>query len=115
MEALDNAWYGSWRPLTNLTQTFRACHLRTFNVAAIFFGAIPTYGVLPYAMIWKSTVQHTRCRARSGSPQLSGLLARSLPVQVAKAYAVHTTERGAQHNPCGHARLVKALHLAAYI
>ena len=23
----------------------------TFNVAAIFFGAIPTYGVLPYAMI----------------------------------------------------------------
>ena len=37
MEALDNAWYGSWRPLTNLTQTFWACHLCTFNVAAIFF------------------------------------------------------------------------------
>ena len=25
----------------------------TFNVAAIFFGVIPTYGVLPYAMIEK--------------------------------------------------------------
>ena len=37
--------------MTNLTQTFQACHLCTFNVAAIFFGAIPTYGVLPYAMI----------------------------------------------------------------
>jgi len=33
MEALDNAW----KPLTNLTSTFRTCHLRTFNVAAIFF------------------------------------------------------------------------------
>ena len=51
MEALDNAWYGLWRPLTNIMQTFRACHLCTFNVATIFFGAIPTYGVLPYAMI----------------------------------------------------------------
>ena len=27
MEALDNAWYGSWRLLTNLTRTFRAYHL----------------------------------------------------------------------------------------
>ena len=27
------------------------CHLCTFNGAAIFFGAIPTYGILPYAMI----------------------------------------------------------------
>ena len=35
--------YGSWRPLTNLTQTFQACHnLCTLNV--IFFRAIPTYG-----------------------------------------------------------------------
>ena len=52
METLDNAWYGSWRPLTNLTKTFRACHLCTFNVATIFWGGvIPTYGVLPYAMI----------------------------------------------------------------
>ena len=51
MEALGNAWYGSWRPLTNLMQTIRVCHLCTFNVAAIFFGAIPTYGILPYAMI----------------------------------------------------------------
>ena len=51
MEALDNAWYGSWRLLTNLTKTFQACHLFTFNVAAIFLGVIPTYGVLPYAMI----------------------------------------------------------------
>ena len=56
MEALGNARYGSWRPLNNLTQTFQACHLCTFNVAAIFFGTIPIYGVLPYAMIyiWKS-------------------------------------------------------------
>ena len=45
MEAFGNAWYGSWRPLTNLTQTYRACHLCTFNVAAIFFRAIHTYGV----------------------------------------------------------------------
>ena len=44
MEALDNAWYGSWRPLTNLTQTFRAYHLRTLNVAAIY--------------IWRTTVRH---------------------------------------------------------
>ena len=51
MEVLGNVWYGSWKPLTNLTQTFQACHLCTFNVAAIFGGAIPTYGVLPYAMI----------------------------------------------------------------
>ena len=37
--------------MTNLTQTFRMCHLCTFNVAAILFRAIPTYGVLLYAMI----------------------------------------------------------------
>ena len=55
MEALDIAWYGSWRSLTNLTQTFRACHLCNFNVAAIFFGAIPIYDVLPYAMILEVT------------------------------------------------------------
>ena len=48
MEALDNAWYGSWRPLTNLTQTIWVCHLCTFNVAVIFFRTIPTYGVLLY-------------------------------------------------------------------
>ena len=51
MEALSNTWYGSWRPLNNLTQVFQACHLCTFNVAAIFSGPIPTNGVLPYAMI----------------------------------------------------------------
>ena len=28
----------SWRPLTDLTQTFQACHWCTFNVAAIFRG-----------------------------------------------------------------------------
>ena len=34
-------------------QIFRACHLCTFNMAAIFGGGgvIPTYGVLPYAMM----------------------------------------------------------------
>ena len=51
MEALSNARYGSWRPLTNLTQTFQACHLCTFNVATISSWGILTYGVLPYAMI----------------------------------------------------------------
>ena len=45
MEALNNAWYGSWRLLTNLTQAFQVCHLCTFNVGAIFFGVIPTYSV----------------------------------------------------------------------
>ena len=39
MEALDSAWCDSWRPLTNLTCKFRACHLYTFNVAAIFSGS----------------------------------------------------------------------------
>ena len=51
MEALGNAWYGSWRPLSNLTQTFQACHLCTFNVAGIFFPAPSLYGILPYDMI----------------------------------------------------------------
>ena len=37
--------------LNNLTRTFRACYLCTFNACGIFFGVIPTYGVLPYAMI----------------------------------------------------------------
>ena len=49
MEALDNAWYGSWRPWTNLMQTFRACHLYTFNVAAILFRGHP--------YIWRSIVR----------------------------------------------------------
>ena len=51
METLDNAWYGSLRPLTNLTQTFRACHLCTWMWLPFFWGVIPTYGVLLYAMI----------------------------------------------------------------
>ena len=38
-------------PLTKSTQTFQACHLCTFDVAAIFRGPSPTYGVVPYAMI----------------------------------------------------------------
>ena len=50
MEALSNACYGSWRPLTNLTETFQACHLRTFNVAAIFF--------LGHPYKWRTTVHH---------------------------------------------------------
>ena len=50
MEALDNVWYGSWRPLTYLTRTFRACHLCTLNVAAIFFRGHP--------YIWRTTVRH---------------------------------------------------------
>ena len=54
MEALGNAWYGSWRPLTNLTETFRACHLCTFNVAAILFRGHP--------YIWRTTVRHDDVR-----------------------------------------------------
>ena len=57
VEALDNAWSGSWRPLTNLTCKFWACHLCIFNVATIFFsGVIPTYGILPYTMIQWSII-----------------------------------------------------------
>ena len=41
MEALDNVWYGSWRPLTNVTQTVQACHLCTFNMATIFWWCHP--------------------------------------------------------------------------
>ena len=54
MEALDNVWYGSWRPLTYLTRTFRACHLCTLNVAAIFFRGHP--------YIWRTTVRHDTVR-----------------------------------------------------
>ena len=79
MEALNNAWYGSWWPLTNPTQTFRACHLCTFNVATIFFGVIPTYGVLPYAMI------------RTLPDRLSGLIfAKTSPFCLAKCFVVST-------------------------
>ena len=52
MEALGNAWYGSWRPLTNLTQTFQVCHLCTFNVATIFFQG--------NHYIWHTTVRHNK-------------------------------------------------------
>ena len=48
MEALDNALYGSWRLLTTDILSVSFVH---FNVAASFLGTIPTYGVLPYAMI----------------------------------------------------------------
>ena len=50
MEALDNAWYGSWWPLTNLTQSFQACHLYTFNVAAILFQGHP--------YTWRTIISH---------------------------------------------------------
>jgi len=50
MEALGNVWYGSRRPLTNLTQTFQACHLCTFNMAAIFVQGHP--------YIWRTTIRH---------------------------------------------------------
>ena len=36
--------------MTNLTQTFRVCHLCTYNVAAIFFRGLPN--------IWRTTVRH---------------------------------------------------------
>ena len=47
MEALSNAWYRSWRPLTNLMQTFQACLLMWLP---FFFGIIPTY--------WRTTIHH---------------------------------------------------------
>ena len=46
MEALNNDRYGSWGLLINLMQTFQVCHLFTINVAAFFFGAIPTHGIV---------------------------------------------------------------------
>ena len=49
MQALDNACYGSWRPLTDLTQTFWVCHLCTLNGCHFF----------PY--IWRST-RHDKLR-----------------------------------------------------
>ena len=52
MKALDNACYGSWMPLTNLTQTFERVICALLMWPPFFFGAIPTYGVLPYAMIY---------------------------------------------------------------
>ena len=64
-EAHDNAWHGSWRPLTNLTQTFWACHLCTFNVTSIFFQGHP--------YIWRTTVRHekrSRCYANTKPHQL---------------------------------------------
>ena len=61
MEALDNAWYGSLRPLTNLTQTFQACHLCTFNVAAIFF-----FRGHPY--IWRTTIRRDKSRISLHAP-----------------------------------------------
>ena len=66
MEVLDiNAWSGSWRPLTNLTYIFQACHLCSF-VAAIFWGVIPTYGV-PYAMMIALIALITVCPLASTS------------------------------------------------
>ena len=50
IEALDNVWYGSWRPLTNLTQTFQVPLLCPFNVAAIFFQG--------HTYMWCSTIWH---------------------------------------------------------
>ena len=50
MEALDNAWYGPRKLLTDLAQTIQACHLCTFNVPAIFWGGHP--------YIWRTTVRH---------------------------------------------------------
>ena len=52
MEALDNAWSGSWWSLTNLKYKFSSVSFVHFNVAAIFFRVIPTYGILPYAVLF---------------------------------------------------------------
>ena len=47
--------------LTNLEQTFWACHLCTFKVAAILFLTIPTFRVLPYSINHhRATIVHMR-------------------------------------------------------
>ena len=50
MEALSNAWYGSWRLWTNLTETFRACHCALLVWPPFFFPGHP--------YIWRTTVRH---------------------------------------------------------
>ena len=60
MEALGNVWYGLWRPLTNLMQTFQACQLCTFNVAAIFFSFFFLFFFQGHPYIWRTTVRHDK-------------------------------------------------------
>ena len=60
MEALDNTWSGSWRPLINLTYKFQACHLCTFNVAAIFFRGHP---YILRTLLWVPTYTTQQPRA----------------------------------------------------
>ena len=70
--------YGSWRPLTNLAQTFRVCHLCTFNVAAIFFW------VHPY--IWRTTVCHnTIAKLQRVTNRESDLSAQSIALNISIA------------------------------
>ena len=55
-------------------QTFRVGHLCTFNAAVIFFGAIPTYGVLPYTMILLCQVEeHQHQLAHQCLPNIIGI------------------------------------------
>ena len=80
-EALDNAWYGSLRPLTNLTQTFQACHLRTFNLGASFFPSLHmvyyrTPWGLPEPMFFYHILfnAHISCMAKTLSLKLTSAL-----------------------------------------
>ena len=58
MEALDNAWCGSWKPLNNLAPTFQVCHLWTFNMADIFFRGHP--------YVWHTTICHDIVQSYTG-------------------------------------------------
>ena len=75
VETLDNDWWGLYRPLSNLMQTFRACHLWTFNVAAILFWGHP--------YIWRTTIHHDTCSLEIVNPLLSVLRPSCLQTTVA--------------------------------
>ena len=63
MEALDNAWYGSWRPLTNLMERV-ICALLMWP-PFFFWGGRGGEGGHSY--IWRTTVHHDDCYKQNGN------------------------------------------------
>jgi len=52
LEAMNNDWYVSYRLLAIPKQIFWVCHLCTFIMwPPFYFKAIPTHGILPFAMM----------------------------------------------------------------
>ena len=51
MKILESDRYGPQKLMTKSRAEFEHITLFTYNGAAIFFGAIPIYGVLPYSII----------------------------------------------------------------